>query len=78
MTTLHRYGQGKDIMKVRWRSHNKPSNIKTRNITYLTTNSSELQTLFVYHRTVVILKGFKTVVKIRYIKSRFVLDPVRI
>ena len=52
--------------------------MKTNNVTYLTTTSSELQTLLVYHRTVVFLKGFKTVVKIRYIKSGFVLDPVRI
>ena len=64
-------------MKARWKDH-KPFNKNPQLCTYLATNSSELQTLFVYHRTVVILKGFKTVVKFRYIKSRFVLDPVRV
>ena len=48
------------------------------NSTYIAASCGKIQTFLVYHRTVIILKGFKSVVKLRYIKTSLIFRPVTV
>ena len=49
--------------------------VKKNNViyTHIAASGGKIQTLLVYHRTVVILKSLKSVVKFRYIETGLVL-----
>ena len=63
------------LLKLTFKSENAKKNY---NSTYIAASCGKIQTFLVYHRTVIILKGFKSVVKLRYIKASLIFRPVTV